>query len=82
MAGSELINVDTRLLPAARCSVCGDMVDPGHGLAISHDGIVFRFKCEGCLERFSADPDRFLSGHPAGCCREHGSGPASEWTCD
>lgn len=82
MAGIELIPVDTHLLPAARCAVCGDTVEPGHGLAVSRDGIVFRFKCAGCLERFSADPDRFLSEHPTGCCRERGSGPASEWTCD
>ena len=63
------------------CAVCGGHIEPGNGLVFSRDGVVFRFKCAGCLERFIADPDPYPTPHPDCGCGEHVS-PASEWACD
>ena len=44
--------------------VCGMKVDPqraaGH---LAHDGTTYYFCSKGCVEKFKADPDRYLSGH-------------------
>lgn len=79
-----IVLVDSRLEPAARCAVCGDHVAAGAGLTARYGGRTLRFKCPGCLERFRADPGRFLEGHARGCCQGagHGASPASEWRCD
>jgi P-type Cu+ transporter len=42
--------------------VCGMTVDPAHAAATcEHNGKAFSFCSRGCLGRFQADPDRFLS---------------------
>jgi YHS domain-containing protein len=44
--------------------VCGMRVNPqraaGH---LDHDGTTYYFCSKGCVEKFKADPDRYLSGH-------------------
>lgn len=80
---TELVVIDSREAPAASCVVCGNDVPAGEGIAAQYLGQSLRFKCPGCYARFEADPARFLSGDPGGCCKgdEHLS-PASEWRCD
>ena len=71
------------LEPAARCLVCGNDIPAGEGLTTRYGDRTLRFKCMGCLTRFEADPERYLAGHEAGCCRdEREHSPASEWRCD
>lgn len=78
---SDVIVVDSRLEPAARCLVCGNDVPTGEGMTAVYAGMRLRFRCPGCLTRFQADPDRYLAGHPEGCCRdEECASPISEWS--
>ena len=68
---------------AARCLVCGNDIPAGEGLTARFGARTLRFRCDGCLSRFEADPERYLAGHQAGCCNEDGAGsPSSEWQCD
>lgn len=73
---------NSQLEPSARCLVCGNDIPAGEGLSARYGERTLRFKCPGCLSRFEADPERFLAGHPDGCCVDHDHSPASEWTCD
>ena len=80
---NNLIVDGTGFAPAARCAVCGNDIAAGEGLTARYEGRLLRFKCPGCLSRFTADPERYLSGEPAGCCGAHeGHSPASEWIID
>jgi YHS domain. len=79
----ELIVVDSRYQPAARCLVCGNEIDVGQGVTAQYQGRTLRFKCPGCYARFETDPERYLAVHEEDCCNEgHESSPASEWRCD
>jgi ribosomal protein S27E len=79
----DLIVVDSRLQPAARCLVCANDIAAGEGVTAQYQGRTLRFKCPGCYARFAADPDRYLAAHEPACCdEEHGGSPASEWRCD
>jgi Cu+-exporting ATPase len=57
----------------ARDPVCGMTVDPSRARhRHEHDGRTYYFCCAGCLQRFTADPDRYLApravpaeAHPA-----------------
>ena len=78
-----IVVVSSLLEPAARCLVCGGEVEAGGGLTAMFEGRPLRFRCEGCLAQFAADPDRFLADHPAHCCDDPvATGAFSEWTCD
>jgi hypothetical protein len=80
---TPIIVRDSRLEPSARCVVCGNDIPAGEGLTARYGERTLRFKCPGCLSRFTADPERYLAGHEAGCCREAPeSSPPSEWGCD
>ena len=80
---TELKVVDSRYEAAAQCLVCGNDIPAGEGLTARYRERTLRFKCPGCLRRFEAAPERYLSDHEAGCCKdEDSSSPASEWTCD
>jgi YHS domain-containing protein/uncharacterized membrane protein YraQ (UPF0718 family) len=47
--------------------VCGMTVDPSNpGARAEVDGVSYVFCCQGCADRFSADPHAFLGGEPAG----------------
>ena len=44
--------------------VCGMTVDPAKAAgSFEHDGTTYYFCGKGCLAKFSADPQKFLSGH-------------------
>ncbi len=81
---SSIVIRDSTFETAARCVVCGGDVPAGEGLTARYGERTLRFKCPGCLSRFEADPERFLSGHPVGSCEggDHHHWPASEWACD
>ena len=40
--------------------VCGMNVDPKQGYGKMHDGKLHRFCSRNCLDRFDAEPDKFL----------------------
>jgi Cu+-exporting ATPase len=51
----------------AKDPVCGMQVDPERAAGSeSYRGTAYYFCCRGCLERFRADPERYLSGGAAG----------------
>lgn len=81
---TELTIVDSRLAPAATCLVCGNDIAAGAGVTAHYGERTLRFKCPGCAARFAADPQRYLTGEPEGCCggHDHDHAPASEWRCD
>jgi hypothetical protein len=82
-AVGDLVVLDSRYQSAASCLVCGNEIPDGEGVTASYGERTLRFKCPGCVSRFEADPERYLAGHEAGCCRdERGASPASEWRCD
>jgi Cu+-exporting ATPase len=46
--------------------VCGMSVEPSAGKpSHTHDGIVYWFCCEGCRNKFAADPARYVAPKPA-----------------
>ncbi|HUK43145.1 MAG TPA: heavy metal translocating P-type ATPase [Candidatus Bathyarchaeia archaeon] len=46
--------------------VCGMSVDPAKAAAIAvHDAKTYYFCCQGCAEKFQADPRRYLAGSAA-----------------
>jgi hypothetical protein len=64
-----------------RCLVCGEEIVAGQGIPVMHAGEVFHLKCEGCVSRFVADPDRYVREREDRCCQHDVSeSPASEWT--
>lgn len=75
--------LDSLYREAATCLVCGNEIPAGEGVTATYRGRIVRFRCPDCLARFEAEPERFLAGHPGGCCQgQPGQSPASEWTCD
>lgn len=80
---SSIVIRNSRLEASARCLVCGNDIQAGEGLTARYGDRTLRFKCSGCLSRFEADPERYLAGHEAGCCKDElESSPPSEWRCD
>lgn len=68
MSGVDLVVVDVPVEGVATCIVCGKNIPAGGGVSTRLRGQILRFKCPGCLSRFRADPDRYLSGGPSACC--------------
>jgi len=81
---ASLVIRNSTLEAGGRCIVCGGDIPAGEGITARYGERTLRFKCPGCLARFETDPDRFLAGHPDGCCEDHdhAHSPASEWRCD
>lgn len=76
---ADLVVLDSRDQAAAPCLVCGNDILAGEGVTATYGDRTLRFKCPGCLSRFEADPERYLAGAVAGCCKEgHHHSPASE----
>ncbi len=74
---------DSTLQPAGQCVVCGNDILASEGVTARYGERTLRFKCRGCLSRFEADPDRYVTGPEAECCNgEHDHSPPSEWRCD
>ena len=58
----------------SRDPVCGMTVDPATSKhSFEHDGETYWFCCNGCLTKFSSDPDKFLN---PSCHGEHASDDA------
>lgn len=82
-AAIDLVLVDSRYEGSARCLVCGDQIREGDGVSARYGDRTLRFRCTGCVGRFQVDPERYLAGHDAACCKEdQTSSPASEWRCE
>jgi len=81
---ASLVIRESTFEAGGRCIVCGQDIPAGEGITARYGERTLRFKCRGCVARFEADPDRFLDGHPDGCCEDHDhdDSPASEWRCD
>jgi Cu+-exporting ATPase len=55
-----------RARPLFRDPVCEMLVDPGSAAGShAHNGVTYYFCNVRCLERFRAEPERFLSPAPA-----------------
>jgi len=62
--------------------VCGMQVDPAKAAgAIEYQGQNYYFCGQRCLERFRADPAKFLKPAPAGEAQGHTATPGQEYTC-
>ena len=68
MSAHEIVVIDSAGQAAATCAVCGKDVAAESGVTARFDGRTLRFRCQGCLSRFAADPERYLSGGPSVCC--------------
>jgi P-type Cu+ transporter len=61
---------------SARDPVCGMEVDPTRAAAThSHGGRTFYFCCDGCRDRFAADPGRYLQAPGGGAAPSPGTAP-------
>ena len=66
--------------PAGRCAVCGLYVRDGDGFVSTFRGRRIRLTGDGCLSKFTADPERFLAPDALSIGPEpQEAGPASEW---
>ena len=80
---ASIVVRNSRFEPSATCLVCGNDIPAGEGLTARYGDRTLRFKCAGCLSRFEAEPERYLAGHEAACCKDEGeTSPATEWRCD
>src|SRR6185503_5491687 len=67
--------------------VCGMTISPADAVGhVEHKGYTYYFCAESCLEQFSADPERFLTGPAKAGPHLHGDVPkggvgVAEWTC-
>jgi YHS domain-containing protein len=46
---------------AAKDPVCGMTVEPGQGYSKNHEGRLLHFCSRKCLDKFEAEPQRYLS---------------------
>ncbi|HLJ94906.1 MAG TPA: YHS domain-containing protein, partial [Gemmataceae bacterium] len=64
-AGRELFPILAPASPPARDPVCGMSVDPATARASwNYQGQPYYFCCPSCLQKFQADPDRYLTPSP------------------
>ena len=78
MSDPSLLVMETVDPASAACVVCGNEIAPGAGITARYGDRILRFKCPGCLARFRANPDRYLTCGPTSCCEQddgavHGS---------
>ncbi len=60
-------------------AVCGQGVRAGEGLTARVGGRRLRFRADGCLSLFVAEPDRYLSNTAPTRCTRTDESPPSEW---
>jgi Cu+-exporting ATPase len=61
--------------------VCGMTIDPADAVGhVEHAGKIYYFCSQSCLDRFRADPERFLHPAPAAAAPTHVH-EATEYTC-
>lgn len=68
MITQDLEFIDSADEAAATCIVCGKDIPAGEGVTARYEGRTLRFKCPGCVPRFTADPNLYLSGGSSACC--------------
>src|SRR5438093_1388924 len=62
--------------------VCGMEVDPSRaGAKIEHQGTIYHFCCDGCLNLFRADPATYLAPRVTTPAPGHTTGPRVRYTC-
>ena len=70
---------------AVKDAVCGMNVNPGTARhRHAHEGKDYFFCCNGCREKFAADPARYLGASPAPAPQPVAAAPAGgkiEYTC-
>jgi len=75
-----LVILGAEQAPAGRCSVCGQFVREGDGFVSTFRGRRIRLTGDGCLTRFTADPERYLAPDALSLSSEPpDAAPASEW---
>ncbi len=60
LAGTEAAPSGADAEPADRDPVCGMTVTRDDAPSVEHEGVTYRFCCEGCATRFRDDPRRYL----------------------
>ncbi|MDA8203476.1 MAG: hypothetical protein M0Z49_12085 [Chloroflexi bacterium] len=80
MSDVDLVVVDVRAEGLATCMVCGQAILDGGGVTARFGDRLLRFKCPGCLSRFRADPERYLSGGPSSCCDDEHEHAGHGWS--
>ena len=66
----------------AKDPVCGMTVDPATAKhRWDHQGKTYYFCCNGCLEKFKADPDGYLTGSEGGHAAHGETAPAKDPVC-
>src|SRR3972149_1989842 len=80
MSIPDLVAIDSSLVPAATCVVCGTDIAAGTGVTAQFRGRTLRFKCAGRMSRFALDPDHWLTTGPTSCCDGDGHGETSHPT--
>ena len=66
--------------PAVKDPVCGMNVDLAKAPAFEHAGTTWYFCCNGCRDRFAADPAKYLAPPPAPAAT-HGGADTRLYTC-
>jgi len=61
--------------------VCGMTVKPDSAHLHAHNGVKYRFCCNGCREKFVADPDKYLNPRSTGTDNSKESAGATLYTC-
>jgi hypothetical protein len=75
-----LVILGAEQAPAGCCSVCGQLVRDGDGFVSTFRGRRIRLNGDGCLSRFTADPEQYLAPDALSPGPEPPeAGPASEW---
>jgi YHS domain-containing protein len=59
--GHEARGGDGEQMASAKDPVCGMQVEPGQGYTKSQDGRELHFCSKNCLDKFEAEPQRYLS---------------------
>jgi YHS domain-containing protein len=59
--GMTLEPVAAAPAPPKKDPVCGMVVEPGQGYTENHDGKEYRFCSRKCLDKFDAEPQRYIS---------------------
>ena len=73
MSAHEIVVIDSAGQAAATCAVCGKDVAAESGVTARFDGRTLRFRCQGCLSRFAADPRAIPLGRPERLLRRRGA---------
>ncbi|HLW97651.1 MAG TPA: YHS domain-containing protein, partial [Candidatus Acidoferrales bacterium] len=57
--------MEQNVIPMERDPVCGMQVDPASRKPrVEHGGRTFYFCCNGCAQKFTADPEKYLGPKP------------------